>query len=68
MLTRLLERIELWIRHRARRMPYTTYCYYCNVAITAPNEEIFEALQVHFNTPAHQRAAERTGNKEWGRE
>ena len=44
-------------------MPYTTYCYYCNVAITAPNEEIFEALQTHFNTPAHKRAAERTGNE-----
>ena len=39
MIARLLEKLELWIRHRSRRMPYTTYCYYCNVAITAPSEE-----------------------------
>ena len=60
MIARLFERLELWIKHRARRMPYTTYCYYCNVAITAPNEEIMEALQTHFNHPAHKAARDRS--------
>lgn len=60
MIARLLERLELWIKHRSRRMPYTTYCYYCNVAITAPSEEIMEALGAHFNTPAHKAARDRS--------
>lgn len=60
MIARLLEKLELWIKHRSRRMPYTTYCYYCNVAITAPSEEIMEALQTHFNTPAHKAARDRS--------
>ena len=60
MIARLLERLELWIKHRSRRMPYTTYCYYCNVAITAPSEEIMEALRAHFNTPAHKAARDRS--------
>lgn len=60
MIARLLEKLELWIKHRSRRMPYTTYCYYCNVAITAPSEEIMKALQTHFNTPAHKAARDRS--------
>src|SRR5699024_12396091 len=49
---RLFEKFELWLRHRADRMPYTASCYYCNVPITAPNEALMEALQAHFHHPA----------------
>lgn len=60
MIARLFEKLELWIRHRARRMPYTVHCYYCNARVTAPNEEILEALGAHFNTPAHKAARDRS--------
>lgn len=58
-LPRLAERIELWIRHRLTTMPYTTYCYYCNVAISAPGNEIFAAVRSHNEHPAHKAAARR---------
>ena len=60
MISRLLEKIELWIRHRAGRMPYTVYCYYCNAKITAPSNEILEAIQSHQNHPAHKAARDRS--------
>lgn len=60
MIARLLEKLELWIKHRSRRMPYTAYCYWCNAPITAPTEEILEALNAHFDTPAHKAARDRS--------
>lgn len=60
LLARLLEKLELWARHRAARMPYTVYCYYCNAKITAPSDEIFEAIRSHNNHPAHKAAKDRS--------
>lgn len=59
MISRLLEKIELWIRHRADRMPYTAYCYWCDKKITARNDEILEVLKSHFDHPSHKAAKAR---------
>lgn len=61
---RLLERLELWFRHRAERAPYTAYCYWCNVPITAPTNKILEAIQSHQRHPAHKAAVARKEGKE----
>lgn len=56
---RLIERFELWLRHRAGRMPYTAYCYYCNTPIKAPTDETYEAVASHNRHPAHKAAKAR---------
>src|SRR5699024_4142573 len=56
---RLFEKFELWLRHRADRMPDTAYGYYCNVPITAPNDTIVEVIQSHLRHPAHKAAQAR---------
>lgn len=56
---RIFEKLELWLRHRAERMPYTAYCYYCDTPISAPTDEIFEAVRSHNRHPAHKAAKAR---------
>lgn len=60
MFARLFEWIELWLRHHAEREPYTVHCYYCNANITAPTNEIVEAIQSHQRHPAHRAAEKRS--------
>lgn len=59
---RLLEKFELWLRHRAESAPYTAYCYWCNVPITAATNEILEVVQSHNRHPAHLAAKARKEN------
>lgn len=56
---RLLEKLELWLRHRAERAPMTVYCYYCDVPITAPSKDIIATIESHQRHPAHKGAVAR---------
>lgn len=56
---RLMEKFELWLRHRSGRMPYTAYCYYCDIPLKGTNDTIVEVIQSHLRHPAHKAAKAR---------
>lgn len=50
---RLLERFELWLRHRFDQRTYSAPCKYCQEDVVAPHREIYSAVRAHLDTEYH---------------